>query len=383
MLALPPQTAVFLAKEAYDAKNLKKGNVFTAEKRQLTSFFDFSEAGVVHGCSGSVLSSLFNRTTGFAIVGKGVNRFTGDVALGIRGTASLRDAFTDLNAGIAIADNQSRVHSGFQKVFKSMQPALEQQLSPLLRNNGNGVVHCSGHSLGGALAHLAAIWIKQRFGNKVVLYTFGAPRVGLNDFALKSLGSIDKIFRCIHGNDIVPMVPVWPFFHAPLNGSSVQLTAATGVSIKAHFMDSGPGYTNTAKGQWENLQRRSDTIKTVRLSYERRFECNFSTHWQERLSHALITLLKDAGYLTAVSAQVGVSGIMTFYDYLAATVEKIADLGGQFAEQVKGLLGHMLVFAGKVATTVKDLSARFIRWVFKVTLEAMYRTARRAIELLD
>lgn len=383
MITLPPQTAVLLAKDAYRAKDLKKGQTYTSRSESLVRFFDFSQTSVVHGTSGTVLSSLFNRTTGFAIVGKGKDRFSGDVALGVRGTASLRDAFTDLNAGIAIADNQSRVHSGFQKVFQSMRPALEQQLTPLLRSNGNGVVHCAGHSLGGALANLAAIWIKQHFGNRVVLYTFGAPRVGLNDFAQKSSGSIDKIYRCVHGDDIVPMVPVWPFFHAPLNGSSVQLTAATGVSIKAHFMDSGPGYTNTAKGQWENLQRRSDTIKVVRLSYERRFECSFSTHWQERLSHALITLLKDAGYLAAVSVQAGVSGVMTFYDYLAATVEKIVSLGTQFVEQVKGLLGHMLVFAGKVGVAVRELSARFIRWVFKVTLEAIYRTARKAIDLLN
>jgi len=383
---LPPKTAAWLAYAPYEAEKVRKGQTFIPKNKSVTNHFDFNQTGgVIHGISGSIISTLFNSTTGFAIVGKGIGHFSNDVALGIRGTnmKSGRDWFSNANASLATADNNSAVHSGFQKVFKSMQPALEKQLAPLLNTNSNGVVHCAGHSLGGALASLAAIWIKQRFGNRVALYTFGAPRVGLNDFAMKSSGSIDKIYRCLHGDDPVPMVPVWPFYHAPINGSSVLLTSATGINVSSHSMLKNPGYTNTARGQWEDLQRKGDTVKAVRLFYERRFECSFSTHWQERLTHALITLLKDAGYLTAVSVQMGVSGVMTFYDYLAATIEKVALMSPQFETQVMGLLGHMLVFAGKVVTTITELSVRFIRWVFKVTLEAMYRVARQAIEMVS
>lgn len=386
MKTITPKTAVWLARAPYEAQDIKAGRSYTGGKKFITEHFDFSQTGgVVHGTSGSIISTLFNRTTGFAIIGKGKGHFSGDVALGIRGTnmKSGRDWFSNANASLATADNNSAVHSGFQKVFKSMQPALEKQLAPLLNTNSNGVVHCAGHSLGGALASLAAIWIKQRFGNRVALYTYGAPRVGLNDFALKSSGSIDKIYRCLHGDDPVPMVPVWPFYHAPLNGSSVLLTAATGINISSHSMMENPGYVITSRGQWDDLQRRGDVVKAVRLWYDRRFECSFSTHWQERLSHALITLLKDAGMLAAVSVQMTISGIMTFYDVLAMTVEKIANISSQFAEQVKGLLGHMLVFAGKVTTAVTELTVRFIRWVFKVTLEAMYRVARKAIEMVS
>lgn len=384
--SLPPQTAVWLARSPYEAQKLKAGQNFTPTHKPVTQYFDFNQTGgVIHGTSGSVISKIFNNTTGFAIVGKGKNHFAGDVALGIRGTdmTSGRDWFSNANASLAIADNKSAVHSGFQKVFKSMQPTLEKQLAPLLNTNSNGIVHCAGHSLGGALASLAAIWIKQRFGNRVALYTYGAPRVGLNDFALKSSGSIDNIYRCLHGDDPVPMVPVWPFYHAPLNGSSVLLTSATGIKVSSHSMMENPGYVITSRGQWENLQRRGDVVKAVRLFYDRRFECSFSTHWQERLSHALITLLKDAGMLTAISVQMTIGGIMTFYDVLALAVEKIANLSSQFAEQVKGLLGHMLVFAGKVTTAVTELTVRFIRWVFRVTLEAMYRVARKAIEMVS
>ncbi|MDP4536682.1 hypothetical protein Q3O60_10815 [Alkalimonas collagenimarina] len=119
---LPPKAAAWLAYAPYDAEKVRAGQAFIPKNKSVTDHFDFSQTGgVVHGASGSIISTLFNRTTGFAVVGKGKGRFSGDVALGIRGTKMLssRDWFSNLNTGIGIADNQSRVHAGFQKVFNS------------------------------------------------------------------------------------------------------------------------------------------------------------------------------------------------------------------------------------------------------------------------
>jgi predicted lipase len=44
-------------------------------------------------------------------------------------------------------------------------------------------VFCTGHSLGGALATLCALEMRQRLGLRVELYTFGSPRVGSPQFA--------------------------------------------------------------------------------------------------------------------------------------------------------------------------------------------------------
>ena len=135
MNTLTPRIAVWLAREPYEVQNIAPGKRFTPKADALKDYFDFSQTGgVIHGTSGGVFSTLFNRTTGFAIVGKGKGRFSNDVALGIRGTnmKSGRDWFSNANASLATADNNSAVHSGFQKVFKSMQPALKKQLAPLL-----------------------------------------------------------------------------------------------------------------------------------------------------------------------------------------------------------------------------------------------------------
>ncbi|WP_445766850.1 hypothetical protein [Rheinheimera sp.] len=132
---LPPKTAAWLAYAPYEAEKVRQGNTFIPKNKSVTNHFDFGQTGgVIHGISGSIISTLFNRSTGFAIVGKGIGHFSNDVALGIRGTnmKSGRDWFSNANASLATADNNSAVHSGFQKVFRSMQPALEKQLAPLL-----------------------------------------------------------------------------------------------------------------------------------------------------------------------------------------------------------------------------------------------------------
>lgn len=66
----------------------------------------------------------------------------------------------------------------------------------------------TGHSLGGALATLAALDLRARFGQIVQLIQFGSPRVGNEAFYTKVkqvFGSTD--FRVTHANDIVPH---WP-----------------------------------------------------------------------------------------------------------------------------------------------------------------------------
>ncbi|TOP14425.1 lipase, partial [Vibrio parahaemolyticus] len=57
---------------------------------------------------------------------------------------------------------------------------------------------------------------------------------------------------------------------------------------------------------------------------------------------------KDAGLFSAIAVQATVSTGMTFYDILARNIEKVAKASKVRESQVKGLLGHMLVFIGKL-----------------------------------
>lgn len=386
MATLSPKLAVQLASAAYDIKAPGSSGIYYFGKSSpdIGRSFQFDLAnGPIQGISGSILARLLNRSTGFAAVGKGKGQYEGDHVIAIRGTASLSDGITDAHIGLTGGDNNSLIHAGFNKTFQSMKPALESTLTPMLARSATGTVHCVGHSLGGALAHITADWVKRRYKNKVFLYTFGAPRVGLDGFAMKTSGNIDRIFRCTHAADPVPMVPLWPFVHAPYQGEEVLLAPGQGISFAAHkmAMEATPGYLNTANSNsWRSLQTRSaNNHAAVRLKYENRHQASFSNYWAEKISSGLITLLKDAGYYTAVLAQAAIGTGLTFYDMLARTLEAVAKASTKLAEQTKGLLGHMLVFARQAVSTVAELSYKFIRWVFDVTLGSLYRTAREAI----
>ncbi|KAI6223762.1 Lipase-like protein [Aphelenchoides fujianensis] len=69
----------------------------------------------------------------------------------------------------------------------------------------------TGHSLGGALASLAAMRVileRMRAPGQVRLYTFGQPRIGNHKFALEHDSLIPESFRIVNRNDVVPHLPL-------------------------------------------------------------------------------------------------------------------------------------------------------------------------------
>lgn len=237
------------------------------------------------------------------------------------------------------------------------------------------------------MASLTADWVAlNNYTSTVNLYTFGAPRVGQQGFATKHTNRINKIHRCTHGADIVPKVPLWPFIHAPYKGFEYRLDNSQGLSKSSHGMDSKdgavPGYLTSANTEdWGQLNvKANEFLQPVRLKYENRNQASYTDYWSDRLSAALITVLKDQGYYSAVALQATISGGLTFYDYLAKTLEKIASAASAAAEEVRGLLGHILVFAGSVVTVVTDLTYATIRMIFDKMLKRLYEGVRQAIK---
>jgi predicted lipase len=100
------------------------------------------------------------------------------------------------------------LHSGFKKAVETVWPAIQTALAK--RAAPAQPLFFTGHSLGGALAILAASRAPLEPNvKKVVVYTFGSPRTGGDEFFVdytKRLG--DSTFRLIHGTDIVPTVPL-------------------------------------------------------------------------------------------------------------------------------------------------------------------------------
>ncbi len=387
MKPVSPRMASEFAELVYQVRQPNVRGDYRLETRglSLSRSFDIKLAtGPVVGQSGGIFG-FFQRASGFALVADGKNDYEGHHVIAVRGTKTTHDWLTNGNVGLSSSTGGALVHAGFNETFESMKPGLEALLTPRLSRGTVAGIHCIGHSLGGALASLVSDWVHKRYRRDANLYTFGAPRVGMKGFATKSSFEVNKLYRCTHGADPVPAVPLWPFMHAPVNGIEYRLDRSDGLSPSAHGMgeDDVPGYRNTAKkGDWDQLHQNSmDYLNNpVRLDYERRHEAHFSTYWAERLSSALITLLKDAGYYSAVLAQAAISTSLTFYDLLARTLEDIAKASKDFAEQTRGLLGHMLAFARAAVTTVVEMTFSFIRWVFDQTAGTLYNVVRQAVE---
>lgn len=119
-------------------------------------------------------------------------------------------------------------------------PGIGAALERLRRESGGRVFLCfTGHSLGGALAALAA----HRFAPDVV-YTFGAPKLAAPDLAQHLNASIDfRVYRVVNGTDVVPHLPpgkrfdhVGRLVHIAGNGS-IHVGATAGDWVRGFCLD--------------------------------------------------------------------------------------------------------------------------------------------------
>jgi triacylglycerol lipase len=99
----------------------------------------------------------------------------------------------------------SDIHDGFRVAAEAAQPQIDQAVQ-LCRQSGNPLF-ITGHSLGAALAALAALSAANAGMPPAAVYTFGMPRVGGPQF-VASYASLSKVtYRLVHGIDLVARVP--------------------------------------------------------------------------------------------------------------------------------------------------------------------------------
>jgi len=134
-------------------------------------------------------------------------RTTDNIAvLSFRGTEvnSFRDILADLNFRFYRDDKGSKIDSGFRSAFSF----IEQEVIQETRNLQDYALYITGHSLGGALALMAAYSLSSNLTDKkdilAACYTFGSPRVGDSEFGDKIKM---PIYRIVNADDIVPRVP--------------------------------------------------------------------------------------------------------------------------------------------------------------------------------
>ncbi|WP_245608410.1 lipase family protein [Shewanella waksmanii] len=380
MRTLTPAIAANFASIAYEANNLNTIQL-TDYYTELKSGFSF-ESDALSGVSGSILERVFKHKTTFGCIAEGkTGPFKGDFVIAFRGTDRKRDVVTDLHCGISSCSNGQPVHAGFNHTFNSIKQQLEHYFLQAAKQTNSGLkVHVVGHSLGGAIANLAANWLKHRFKANVKLYTFGAPRVGYPSFALKTVTSTNnEIYRCIHEGDPVPLVPVWPFVHTE---NEYILHGAPSITAKAHSMTAfTPGYLHTASGfsnyKAINKGKESRLNKQVKLDYDKRLQATPTTRWARIIGEAIITHLHQSGKLHAIQADI--SNTLTVYDKIARVLADSIDISTSHAADVKGILGHILAFCGAPFKAI-ELSYRFVRNTLSLMLSALTKMANLALK---
>ena len=136
---------------------------------------------------------------------QGFLAWTANVAMvAFRGTESTADWLSNLHLTTRAVPGLGRVHAGFLEQFQALRPQLERILDarPTLP------LQVTGHSLGGAIAALAATtWATTR--PVQALYTYGQPAVAADSSTANAMAAAlqGRWHRLVNDADIVPRVP--------------------------------------------------------------------------------------------------------------------------------------------------------------------------------
>lgn len=132
--------------------------------------------------------------------------------LAFRGTQNAEHWRTDFRILPPERNNHSwgMVHPGFLRSFDGINSVMESFAATCRELE---YVWVTGHSLGGALAVLAAAWLREK-SIKSSVYTYGQPMVGFENFTQRfDLDFDGHLFRFINQSDIVPRMPGTGYRH--------------------------------------------------------------------------------------------------------------------------------------------------------------------------
>jgi triacylglycerol lipase len=357
-----PQFWAELASNVYLIKDESTRRGF---KLKYQKIFNMEGSVMAEGKTGAFVIVKNSHTMGFMAIGAEEHKNHAFVAF--KGTASLYDALTDLNAGIRASHSGGYVHQGFYYAFESIFMELQKFISSL---QGITTVHCVGHSLGGAIATLAADWIKSTgSAAQVNLYTFGSPRVGLEMFARKCTSRLvtDNIYRVYHKTDPVPTVPTWPFVHVPASNADYLLfSPVSAVPWEYHLMKH---YINSVKNAagWKALK--SNRPKGYgQIAVERWLASDgvvsFTANTLELLDVAMVYVVEKALHAAGITIVTGFSSAFTLLDRMAMFMAKAAKVSVKVSIWVYHLIKKMAALIGVQVKEGMDLTVGFIRMVF-------------------
>lgn len=381
---LTPTESATIAKHVYSVRAEEDMQTAAELSGGLGIRDKFSVAGSkrVSGTSGLL---FLKKKSGFGYVAEGINNHQGETLIVLRGTKTARDFGTDANIGLQPGPGGWPVHAGFNDTFRS----LRDEMMSFFAGRNPSTIHCVGHSLGGALATLAADFLSEHGVAAVKLYTFGCPRTGVPGFAdhLSHKVGDQNIRRVYHDADIVPMLPIFPYAHVPLGGPDYRLDwSGWRVSVPSHFMES---YIKTLGRSgdpgWASL-RRTPLEPNWKESARSWLETSTSSGVIMFSAHVLWMITKALWWIIKSVLNVGLGTVLTagatLLDGLAWMLHQGVLASKEVAGYVGSLMRRVMQFLGRVVTAGVNLTVAFIRWVLGLLFSALQSFATQALALI-
>ena len=130
------------------------------------------------------------------------------IVVSFRGSNNLADWITNLAfAKTSYSCSRCKVHSGFNGAYEDLKNQVRSLVSAYRSSYPSAKLIMTGHSLGGAIASLAALDLTLNLEQVDAVYTFGSPRVGNYRFAMYYNSKVPNTFRVVNYRDTVAHMP--------------------------------------------------------------------------------------------------------------------------------------------------------------------------------
>lgn len=184
------------------------------------------------------------------------NELTKTQIISVRGTSNIENAMVDISLKLMVDKNTGvRLHEGFSFAAKQVYA----ELKPLL--NSDYKINVTGHSMGGAVALILAIYLDAYQFDIEQVITFGQPKV-TNISGANKIQHINVI-RVVTPFDLVPLVPLFD----PLDISNLDV-----------YWHAGKEVILLADTQYAILEGTDSMLRATRFTQKPLTEDNLNNH---------------------------------------------------------------------------------------------------------
>lgn len=187
-----------------------------------------------------------------------VNEKTNSTLISVRGTSNVDNVLVDIDYNFI---NDKHAGVALHKGFSQSTSVIYDELLPRLNKTHN--INVTGHSLGGAIAVILAMYLDTNGFNVNKVITFGQPKV-TNRSGAKRYEHLD-ITRVVTEKDMVPIVP--PFDTSQLLSFKMDI-----------FWHAGIEYVLFPKQYFSTLQGLDSLMRGVDFLYATPSEKNIKAH---------------------------------------------------------------------------------------------------------